>query len=76
MATVQPVISDTPSQVVEQLRLQNNRLVAIIEALAAAAGEATFGDFATAVAAIDLTVLREVSLTRSYPAAPAFPTHG
>lgn len=74
MAKTQKFIADLGSEEIKLTREQCNALVAVVEAIIDAAGEATFGDFATAMAAIDLSALRLLVAkpeTRHYPLVPA-----
>lgn len=72
-AKIQPVIADTGSVEVLLTRQQVNILVTALEAVQAAAALADFATFATAMAAIDLSSLRQIVATKELPAPPLFP---
>lgn len=75
--TVQPVIGDSGSDEVELLRRQVNILVNFVDTLMTQiAGNANYTDFQTDMAAVDITDLREIALTRNIPLPRQFPTHG
>jgi len=76
MAVVtQPVIADSGSEEVRLTRTQANAIAVALDALKAlTATAATYANFQTAVAALDLSALRNLDAMPGIPAPRRFPS--